>query len=190
MELVADSKAHIVTTLIHKFDKALSTAQVPDESEIFVLVDETQRTQLGVFRQGCGRCFQIPATSGFTGTPLLKRESDVVRFGGIIHTYAINRAVADGAIVHFSTRGDWSIEQNRTAIDVWFGRHTEGLTPAQKADLKRKYARAMLNKADQVIYHARLRHQVRISDRTGKRGFRAAGDSIQLSGRPIQGLLG
>ncbi|MDP2992643.1 MAG: restriction endonuclease subunit R, partial [Deltaproteobacteria bacterium] len=43
--------------------------------------------------------------------------------------------------------------QNKTAIDLWFDRHTQGLSEEQKADLKKKYARAeMLNKAEKVIY--------------------------------------
>ncbi len=156
VELVAENKAHIVTTLIHKFDKALSTRKFQDEStEIFVLVDETQRTQLGMFAARMRQMFPNACYIGFTGTPLLKREkSDVMRFGGIIHTYAINQAVSDGAIVPLLYEGRLvEIEQNKAAIDVWFERHTQGLTPAQKADLKKKYARAeMLNKADQVIY--------------------------------------
>lgn len=156
VELVADNKAHIVTTLINKFDKALSTRKFQDpSSEIFVLVDETQRTQLGMFAARMRQMFPNACYIGFTGTPLLKREkSDVMRFGGIIHTYAINQAVADGAIVPLLYEGRLvEIEQNKAAIDVWFERHTQGLTLAQKADLKKKYARAeMLNKADQVIY--------------------------------------
>ena len=156
VELVAEHKAHIVTTLIHKFDKALSTRKFQDEStEIFVLVDETQRTQLGMFAARMRQMFPNACYIGFTGTPLLKREkSDVMKFGGIIHTYAINQAVTDGAIVPLLYEGRMvEIEQNKAAIDVWFERHTEGLTTAQKADLKRKYARAeMLNKANQVIY--------------------------------------
>lgn len=156
VELVAENKAHIVTTLIHKFDKALSTRRFQDAStEIFVLVDETQRTQLGMFAARMRQMFPNACYIGFTGTPLLKREqSDVARFGGIIHTYAIDQAVADGAIVPLLYEGRMvEIEQNQTAIDVWFERHTQGLTAAQKADLKKKYARAeMLNKADQVIF--------------------------------------
>lgn len=156
VELVAEHKAHIVTTLINKFDKALTTRKFQDDStEIFVLVDETQRTQLGMFSARMRQMFPNACYIGFTGTPLLKREkSDVARFGGIIHTYAINQAVTDGAIVPLLYEGRLvEIEQNKAAIDVWFERHTEGLTQAQKADLKKKYARAeMLNKADQVIY--------------------------------------
>lgn len=156
VELVADQKAHIVTTLVHKFDKALGFMKFSDDSsDIFVLVDETQRTQLGMFSARMRQMFPRACYVGFTGTPLLTREkSDVTKFGGIIHTYAIDQAVADGAIVPLLYEGRMvELEQNQGAIDVWFERHTKGLTDQQKADLKKKYARAeMLNKADQVIY--------------------------------------
>ena len=62
--------------------------------------------------------------------------------------------MADGAIVPLLYEGRMvELEQNQAAIDIWFERHTQGLTDQQKADLKKKYARAeMLNKAEQVIY--------------------------------------
>lgn len=65
VELVADGKAHIVTTLVHKFDKALAYKKFSDASpDIFVLVDETQRTQnWAAIRRACGRCSPMPATS-------------------------------------------------------------------------------------------------------------------------------
>ncbi|MCU0754997.1 MAG: type I restriction endonuclease subunit R [Xanthomonadales bacterium] len=156
VELVSDGKAHIITTLVHKFDKALSHRKFSDASaDIFVLVDETQRTQLGGYSARMRQMFPNACYIGFTGTPLLTREkSDVARFGGVIHTYAIDQAVADGAIVPLLYEGRMvELEQNQTAIDIWFERHTQGLSDAQKADLKKKYARAeMLNKAEQVIY--------------------------------------
>ncbi|MHB1281049.1 MAG: type I restriction endonuclease subunit R [Acidithiobacillus sp.] len=156
VELVSDGKAHIVTTLVHKFDKALAYKKFSDASpDIFVLVDETQRTQLGGYSARMRQMFPNACYIGFTGTPLLTREkSDVAKFGGVIHTYAIDQAVADGAIVPLLYEGRMvELEQNQAAIDVWFERHTQGLTDQQKADLKKKYARAeMLNKAEQVIY--------------------------------------
>ena len=156
LELVSDGKAHIITTLVHKFDKALAHKKFTDNSpDIFVLVDETQRTQLGSYSARMRQMFPNACYIGFTGTPLLTREkSDVSRFGGVIHTYAIDQAVADGAIVPLLYEGRMvELEQNQGAIDTWFERHTQGLTLEQKADLKRKYARAeMLNKAEQVIY--------------------------------------
>jgi type I restriction enzyme R subunit len=177
VELVSEHKAHIVTTLIHKFDKALSTRRFQDDStEIFVLVDETQRTQLGMFAARMRQMFPNACYIGFTGTPLLKREkSDVARFGGIIHSYAIDQAVADGAIVPLLYEGRLvEIEQNKAAIDVWFERHTLGLTLAQKADLKKKYARAeMLNKADQVIYMRAFDISAHFRDNWQGTGFKA-----------------
>lgn len=156
VELVTDGKAHIVTTLVHKFDKALAYKKFSDASpDIFVLVDETQRTQLGSYSARMRQMFPNACYIGFTGTPLLTREkSDVAKFGGMIHTYAIDQAVADGAIVPLLYEGRMvELEQNQAAIDIWFERHTQGLTDQQKADLKKKYARAeMLNKAEQVIY--------------------------------------
>ena len=156
VELVSDGKAHIVTTLVHKFDKALAYKKFSDASpDIFVLVDETQRTQLGSYSARMRQMFPNACYIGFTGTPLLTREkSDVAKFGGVIHTYAIDQAVADGAIVPLLYEGRMvELEQNQAAIDIWFERHTQGLTDQQKADLKKKYARAeMLNKAEQVIY--------------------------------------
>ena len=156
VELVSDGKAHIVTTLVHKFDKALAYKKFSDASpDIFVLVDETQRTQLGGYSARMRQMFPNACYIGFTGTPLLTREkSDVAKFGGVIHAYAIDQAVADGAIVPLLYEGRMvELEQNQAAIDIWFERHTQGLTDQQKADLKKKYARAeMLNKAEQVIY--------------------------------------
>ncbi|MCX7212054.1 MAG: type I restriction endonuclease subunit R [Burkholderiales bacterium] len=156
VELVSDGKAHIVTTLVHKFDKALAYKKFSDASpDVFVLVDETQRTQLGGYSARMRQMFPNACYIGFTGTPLLSREkSDVARFGGVIHTYAIDQAVADGAIVPLLYEGRMvELEQNQAAIDVWFDRHTQGLTDPQKVDLKKKFARAeMLNKAEQVIY--------------------------------------
>lgn len=156
LELVSDGKAHIVTTLVHKFDKALAHKKFSDPSpDIFVLVDETQRSQLGSYSARMRQMFPNACYIGFTGTPLLTREkSDVARFGGVIHTYAIDQAVADGAIVPLLYEGRMvELEQNQGAIDIWFERHTQGLSAQQRADLKKKYARAeMLNKAEQVIY--------------------------------------
>lgn len=155
-ELVAEDKAHIVTTLVHKFEKALSGRKFKDESaDIFVLVDESHRTQLGLFAARMRQMFPNACYIGFTGTPLLNREkSDVSRFGGIIDTYAIDQAVKDQAVVPLLYEGRLvELEQDKKAIDLWFERHTEGLTKAQKADLKKKFSRAeMLNKADRVIY--------------------------------------
>ena len=156
LELVSENKAHIVTTLIHKFDKALSFKKHVEESaDVFILVDESHRTNFGGFSARMRQMFPMACYLGFTGTPLMKKEkNNFAKFGGLIDTYAINQAVKDGAVVPLLYEARHvEMEQNEKAIDTWFERHTQGLTDAQKADLKKKYSRAeMLNKADQVIY--------------------------------------
>ena len=157
MELVAEHKASIVTTLIHKFDKALNLRKFQDDSpDIFMLIDESHRTNFGNFSARMRQMFPNACYIGFTGTPLLKKEkNNFVKFGGLIEPhYSINQAVEDGAVVPLLYEGRLvEMEQNKAAIDLWFERHTQGLTKEQKADLKRKFAKAsMLNKADQVVY--------------------------------------
>lgn len=156
LELVSVKKAAVITTLVHKFEKALNVKKYQDESiNIFMLIDESHRTQYGSFAARMRQMFPNACYLGFTGTPLMKKEKNsFARFGGLIDQYSINQAVEDGAIVPLLYEGRHvEMEQNKKAIDLWFSRHTQGLTEAQKADLKRKYARAeMLNKTDQVIY--------------------------------------
>ncbi|SPD63252.1 Type I restriction-modification system, R subunit [Cupriavidus taiwanensis] len=156
LELVSESKAHIVTTLIHKFDKALAVKKhVEDSANIFVLVDESHRTNFGSFAARMRQMFPMACYLGFTGTPLLKKEkNNFSKFGGLIDAYTISQAVQDGAVVPLLYEARHvEMEPNSKAIDTWFERHTQGLNDAQKADLKRKYSRAeTLNKAEQVIY--------------------------------------
>lgn len=157
LELVAEKKSGIITTLIHKFDKAYTVKKYRCESpDIFILVDESHRTQFGSFSARMRQMFPHACYLGFTGTPLLKKEkNNFTKFGELVEPhYSITQAVEDGAVVPLLYEGRHvEMTQNQSAVDLWFERHTQGLTKEQQADLKRKYARAeMLNKADQVIY--------------------------------------
>lgn len=157
LELITNKESGIITTLIHKFDKAYAAEKYQDESpDIFVLVDESHRTQFGSFSARMRQIFPNACYLGFTGTPLMKKEKNsFTKFGGLLEPYySITQAVEDGAVVPLLYEGRHvEMTQNQTAVDLWFERHTKGLTDEQKADLKRKYSRAeMLNKAEHVIY--------------------------------------
>ncbi len=157
LELVSVKKATIITTLIHKFDKALNVRKFKeDSSDVFMLVDESHRTNYKSLAARMRQMFPKACYIGFTGTPLMKKEKNsFAKFGGLIEPhYSIREAVEDKAVVPLLYEGrDVTITQNKNAIDLWFERHTKNLSEKQKADLKRKYARAeMLNKADRVIY--------------------------------------
>lgn len=122
--------------------------------------DESHRTQTG--RYGGYSQFAVKMRSmlphacylGFTGTPLLKTEkSTLTTFGGLIHRYAIDEAVADGAVVPLLYEGRLVEQQiSGGVIDRWFDKISEGLTDKQKADLKRKFSRVdALSKTGQAI---------------------------------------
>lgn len=150
-------KVGLITTLIHKFEKGWVAEKFVDESkDIFVLVDESHRTNFGSLAARMRQMLPNACFLGFTGTPLLKKEkNNFAKFGGLIEPhYTIKQAVADEAVLPLLYEGRHiEMEQNQSAIDLWFERHTADLSKEQKADLKKKYARAeMLNKSDQVIY--------------------------------------
>lgn len=160
LELV-HNKAPLVTTIINKFDTALRNSKLADDDpNIFVLVDESHRTQTGrygghsQFAAKMRRLLPKACYLGFTGTPLLKKEKNTLStFGRLIHRYAIDEAVADGAVVPLLYEGRLVEQQvSGTVIDRWFDKISEGLTHSQKADLKRKFSRMdALAKTDQAI---------------------------------------
>lgn len=157
LDLIAEKRSTIITTLVHKFDKALNARNFKDEAnDIFLLVDESHRTNFGTLAAQMRKMLPNACYIGFTGTPILKKEkNNIVTFGGLIEPhYSIQQAVKDGAVVPLLYEGRHvEMEQNKIAMDGWFDRTTSVLNDAQRADLKRKYARAeMLNKADQVIH--------------------------------------
>lgn len=160
LELV-HNKAPLVTTIINKFDTALRNSKLADDDpNIFVLVDESHRTQTGrygghsQFAAKMRRLLPKACYLGFTGTPLLKKEKNTLStFGRLIHRYAIDEAVADGAVVPLLYEGRLVEQQvSGAVIDRWFDKISEGLTENQKRDLKRKFSRMdALAKTDQAI---------------------------------------
>ncbi|NAZ35202.1 type I restriction endonuclease subunit R [Rubellimicrobium sp. CFH 75288] len=154
-------KAPLVTTIINKFDTALRNSNLADEDpNIFVLVDESHRTQTGrygghsQFAARMRRLLPRACYLGFTGTPLLKKEKNTLStFGRLIHRYAIEEAVADGAVVPLLYEGRLVEQQvSGAVIDRWFEKISAGLTDSQKADLKRKFSRMdALARTDQAI---------------------------------------
>lgn len=130
--------------IIDKFEAGLRKNKLKSESRnIFVLVDESHRSQYGVANASMKRVFPNACYIGFTGTPLLKKEkSTASKFGGFIHSYSMNQAVADGAVTRLIYEGRMSeLRGDRKQIDKWFERITKDLTEDQKTDLKKKFRR-------------------------------------------------
>lgn len=151
------AKTPVVTTLVHKFDTALKAKNIPDDDpNVFVLVDESHRTQFGLLAARMRQLLPRACYLGFSGTPLTRQQkNNFVQFGGLIEPpYSVRQALDDAAIVPLLYEGRHvEMEQDNAAVDLWFARYTTDLNEKQQDDLKRKYARAgTLNKAERVVY--------------------------------------
>ncbi|QDU73761.1 Type-1 restriction enzyme R protein [Bremerella volcania] len=156
VQLVSQGKVDIITTIIDKFESAASTHELRDESNnVFVLVDESHRSQYGLAHAKMKQVFPNACYIGFTGTPLLKQEkSTATKFGGFIHTYPMRKAVEDKAVTPILYEGRMSeMHGDQKAIDKWFDRITKDLSDEQKADLKKKFRREEeLTKTSERLY--------------------------------------
>lgn len=156
VKLVSQGKADIITTIIDKFESAASSHNLRDEkNNIFVLVDESHRSQYGLAHAKMKQVFPNACYIGFTGTPLLKKEkSTATKFGGFIHSYPMRQAVEDKAVTPILYEGRMSdLHGDQKAIDKWFDRITKDLSDEQKLDLKKKFRREEeLTKSSERLY--------------------------------------
>ncbi|GER73757.1 type I restriction endonuclease subunit R [Weizmannia acidilactici] len=155
VDLINDNNSDIVTTLVHKFDSA-SVKQKPIESrDVFVLVDESHRTQYGELHIKMKKVFPNACYLGFTGTPLMKKEkSTMIKFGKLIHKYTIADGVRDKAIVPLLYEGKM-VEQtvNQKAIDRRLEMITRNLNDKQKEEVKERWSKyEKLASSEQRIY--------------------------------------
>lgn len=142
VELINDTNIDIVTSLVHKFDTASTKQKSIESKDIFILVDESHRTQYGEFHIKMKKVFPNACYLGFTGTPLMKKEKNtIVKFGNPIHTYTIADGVRDKAIVPLLYEGKM-VEQSvsRRAIDNRLEMVTRNLNDKQKEEVKKKWS--------------------------------------------------
>ena len=151
---VKAGKIDIITTIINKFESAAERNFSDESPNIFILVDESHRSQYGSFNAKMRQIFPNACYIGFTGTPLLKAEkSTVAKFGDFIHKYPMQKAVKDHAVVPLLYEGRMAeLGVNQGQIDIWFERATEDLNEQQKRDLKNKFSRTKaLSQTEQRI---------------------------------------
>lgn len=143
LELVQATQADIIATVINKFETVAGEKVKDPNANVFVLVDESHRSQYGLIHSKMRQVFPRACYIGFTGTPLTKGEkATALQFGSFIHKYPMRQAVEDKAVVPLLYEGRMvELNPHQDQLDRWFERHTAGLTDAQKADLKRKMSR-------------------------------------------------
>ena len=142
VELVTSGKADVITSIINKFITAERLDAKNYSRNVFVLIDESHRSNYGAMATKMRTVFPNACYIGFTGTPLMKREKNTMaKFGKLIHKYTIRDGVEDGAIVPLIYEGRF-VEQkvDEENIDMWFKQTTKRLTDAQKEDLRQKWS--------------------------------------------------
>lgn len=142
VELVNSARADVITSIINKFNTVERKEIKNPSRDIFVLVDESHRSNYGLMATRMRSVFPNACYIGFTGTPLMKSEKNTMaRFGRLIHKYTIRDGVEDGAIVPLIYEGRF-VEQkvDEENIDLWFKQTTRRLTEAQREDLRRKWS--------------------------------------------------
>ncbi|WP_294170231.1 type I restriction endonuclease subunit R [uncultured Clostridium sp.] len=143
IKLIQDDEADIITTVVHKFDTASNKGAKLESRDIFVLVDESHRSQYKELHIKMKKVFPNACYLGFTGTPLMKNQkSTVKKFGNkLIHKYTISDGVEDKAIVPLLYEGKM-VEQtvNRKAIDLQLDIITRNLNDIQKDAVMKKWS--------------------------------------------------
>jgi type I restriction enzyme R subunit len=143
IELLKDKGNENITTILDKFQTALKRKDFKDEAQnLFVLVDESHRSQYGSAHIKMKTMLPNACYIGFTGTPLLKNEKSTARkFGGFIHKYTIDQAVADESVLPLLYEGRAAkLSVNKSQLDKGFERLSASLTEDAQKDLKRKFA--------------------------------------------------
>ena len=142
IELINKGSADVITSIINKFNTVENSGLKNDSRDIFVLVDESHRSNYGSLATKMRTVFPNACYIGFTGTPLMKNEKNTMaKFGKLIHKYTIKDGVDDKAIVPLIYEGKF-VDQNvdEENIDLWFNQVTKRLNEAQKADLRDKWS--------------------------------------------------
>ncbi|WP_149710591.1 type I restriction endonuclease subunit R [Campylobacter concisus] len=138
------SGVSVITTLVHKFEKVKNQKVVIRDGDIFVLVDESHRTQGGDLHKAMKKALPLACYIGFTGTPLLKREKNsFAKFGGEIHRYTIDDAVKDGAVLPLLYEGRYVGQEvlDPDGLTRKFDLISRELSDEAKRDLQQKWAR-------------------------------------------------
>lgn len=161
----------LVTTLVHKFGVAGRGGRDAKQGEvtieqfikelrenlpkgfkakgnIFVFVDECHRTQGGKLNRAMKEILgEDVMFIGFTGTPLLKKDKNVLtskdNFGRYIHSYRFNEAVDDGVVLdlRYEARDIDQQLSDANALNQIFDHQTKALTEKAKMALQDRWAK-------------------------------------------------
>ena len=154
MAQLGAAKPRLLCSLVHKFGRKdvdnfdafieeLKSRPSPVVGELFIFVDECHRTQSGKLHRTMKALLPGAVFIGFTGTPLLKVDKATSHevFGGYIHTYKFDEAVADEVVLDlvYEARDIEQMLGSQENVDAWFEAKTKALNAWQKAALREQW---------------------------------------------------
>jgi len=146
LTLIKKKDRRVITTLVQKFQSANKKSKFEDlDHNIFVLIDEAHRTQAGDANLEMNRVIPNACYIAFTGTPLLKNDTSINKFGGFIDKYTIDDALADGIILPLIYEGRYvDLKQDKDEIDRLMDRITSDLDEKLKIQLQKNIEKKIL----------------------------------------------
>lgn len=142
--LLSLGSVQTIMTTVQKFQEAEAEGEqvLSKDANIFVMVDESHRTQYKGLATNMRTALPNACYLGFTGTPIDKKDKSTTRtFGTYIDTYTIQQSVDDGATVPILYEGrmpDLQIEGR--SLDALFDRMFANYSEEDRERIKQKYA--------------------------------------------------
>ncbi len=123
-----DPNVRIIVTTIQKLNNAISIRNfgkmkaIQNERMVFIF-DECHRSQFGDTHKNIVNYFTNIQLFGFTGTPILEKNSDGMKttaslFGKCLHKYVITDAIRDDNVLKFSVEYIQTFKQKEHIIDL------------------------------------------------------------------------
>lgn len=147
----------VITTLIQKFKAPEKHNLIIENKDIFLLVDESHRSQNGLLHNAMKDSIPNGCYIGFTGTPLTSKEkSSAKKFGGFIHKYTIEQALRDKTILplYYESRFSEQFINDAKKLDKKFEIIAQDLSEEEKSHLKIETARATLSATQRLDWIA------------------------------------
>jgi len=154
LDLIRDKDLRVITTLVHKFQTAgKKKTDLEDLNEnIFVLIDEVQRSQYGMANLEMNKIIPNACYIGFTGTPLLKDNKSTHKFGSFIDKYTIDDALDDEIILPLVYEGRFvDLKLDQKEANKQFNRLTEGVDEKLKKQLRNNIEKKIIKDNPQRI---------------------------------------
>jgi len=138
----------LVFTLVQKFrtDQGKEYPQLSDRNDIIVMTDEAHRSQYEVFALNMRNALPNANFIGFTGTPLIKGESEKTKdvFGDYVSVYNFRQSIEDKATVplYYENRiPELQLTNDDLEDDLTELIEEAELDEAQEKKLEREFAR-------------------------------------------------